>query len=246
MLLYRKKKKKKEFPSSSWKFHCQHKGEKPGFNPWIGKMPWRREWLPTPVFLPGEFHGQRSLAGYSPWGRKELDMTEWLALSLFSDTNIIFNVYNVYHADISCMHAAAAAKSLQSCLTLYDPIDGSPPGSPVPGIFQARTLEWVAISSSDAWKWKVKVKSLSHVRLSAPPWIAAHQAPPSMRFSSILSSKFTSSSSFPVVFLGFFIWMIMLSANTISILPSSVLYLLFLSLVLLKLLGSLKYIECKQ
>ena len=144
------------------------------------------------------------------------------------------------------MHAAAAAKSLQSCLTLCDPIDGSPPGSPVPGIFQARTLEWVAISSSNAWKWKVKVKSLSHVRLSATPWTAAHQAPPSMGFSSILSSKFTSSSSFSVVFLGFFIWMIMLSANTISILPSSVLYLLFLSLVLLKLLGSLKYIECKQ
>ena len=69
---------------------------RPGFNPWIGKMPWRREWLPTPVFLPGEFHGQRSLVGYSPWGCKELDMTEWLALSLFSDTNIIFNVDNVY------------------------------------------------------------------------------------------------------------------------------------------------------
>ena len=59
--------------------------------------------------------------------------------------------------------AAAAAKSLQSCLTLCNPIDGSPPGSPVPGILQARTLEWVAISFSKAWKWKVKVKSLSHV-----------------------------------------------------------------------------------
>ena len=61
-----------------------------------------------------------------------------------------------------CLHcAAAAAKSLQSCPTLCDPIDGSPPGSPVPGILQARTLEWVAISFSNAWKWKVKVKSLS-------------------------------------------------------------------------------------
>ena len=66
--------------------------------------------------------------------------------------------------------AAAAAKSLQSCPTLCDPIDGSPPGSPIPGILQARTLEWVAISSSNAWKWKVKVKSLSHVRLLATPW----------------------------------------------------------------------------
>ena len=78
---------------------------------------------------------------------------------------------------------AAAAKSLQSCPTLWDPIDGSPPGSPVPGILQARILEWVAISSSNAWNWKVKVKSLSHVWLLATPWTAAHKAPPSMGFS---------------------------------------------------------------
>ena len=78
--------------------------------------------------------------------------------------------------------AAAAAKSLQSCLTLCDPIDGSPPGSPIPGILQARTLEWVAISFSNAWKWKVKVKLLSCVRLLATPWTAAHQAPLSMDF----------------------------------------------------------------
>ena len=63
-----------------------------------------------------------------------------------------------------------AAKSLQSCPTLCDPIDGTPPGSPVPGILQARTLEWVAISFSNAWKWKVKVKSLSHIRFLATPW----------------------------------------------------------------------------
>ena len=75
------------------------------------------------------------------------------------------------------------AKSLQSCPTLCDRIDGSPPGSPVPGIIQARTLEWVAISSSNAWKWKVKVKLLSCVRLLATPWTAAYQAPPSMGFS---------------------------------------------------------------
>ena len=74
------------------------------------------------------------------------------------------------------------AKSLQSCPTLCDRIDGSPPGSPVPGILQARTLEWVAISFSNARKWKVKVKSLSRVRLSATPWSAAQQAPPSMGF----------------------------------------------------------------
>ena len=74
-------------------------------------------------------------------------------------------------------------KSLQSCPTLCDPIDGSPPGSSVPGILQARTLEWVAISFSNAWKWKVKVKSLSRAQLLATPWTAAHQAPPSMGFS---------------------------------------------------------------
>ena len=78
---------------------------------------------------------------------------------------------------------AAAAKSLQSCLTLCDPIDSSLPGSPVPGILQARTLEWVAISFSNAWKWKVKVKSLSCVRLLVTPWTTAYQAPPSMGFS---------------------------------------------------------------
>ena len=77
----------------------------------------------------------------------------------------------------------AAAKSFQSCPTLYDPRDGSPPGFPVPEILQARTLEWVAISSSNAWKWKVKVKSLSRVWLFATPWTAAYQAPPSMGFS---------------------------------------------------------------
>ena len=81
------------------------------------------------------------------------------------------------------MCAAAAAKSLQSFPTLCDPIDGSPPGSPVPGILQARTLEWVAISFSNAWKWKVKGKSLSHVRPSATPWTTAFQPPPSMGFS---------------------------------------------------------------
>ena len=76
-----------------------------------------------------------------------------------------------------------AAKSVQLCPTLCDPWDGSPPGSPVPGILQARTLEWVAISFSKAWKWKVKGKSLSHVQLLATPRTAAYQALPSMGFS---------------------------------------------------------------
>ena len=84
------------------------------------------------------------------------------------------NVYTEY---------AAAAKSLQSCPTLCNPIDGSPPGSPVLGILQARTLDWVAISFPNAWKWRVKVTSLSRVSLLATPWTAAYQAPPSMGFS---------------------------------------------------------------
>ena len=84
------------------------------------------------------------------------------------------SIYNFY---------AAAAKSLQLCPTLCNPIDGSPPDSPIPGILQARTLEWVVNSFSSAWKWKVKVKLLSRVRPSATPWTAAFQAPPSMGFS---------------------------------------------------------------
>ena len=91
-------------------------------------------------------------------------------------------VYKISYSS-KCLLAAAAAKSLQSCQTLCDPRDGSPPGSHVPGILQARTLEWVAISFSNAWKWKVKVKSLSRVQLLATPWTAAYQAPPSTGFS---------------------------------------------------------------
>ena len=83
----------------------------------------------------------------------------------------------------SDMSHAAAAKSLQSCPTLCDHIDSSPSGSPVHGILQARTLEWVAISFSSAWKWKVKVKSLSRVWFFVTPWTAADQAPASMGFS---------------------------------------------------------------
>ena len=92
-------------------------------------------------------------------------------------------IYSSLLFNICIPAAAAAAKSLQSCLTLCDPRDDSPSGSPVPGILQARTLEWVAISFSNAWKWKVKVKLLSRVWLLATPWTAADQALPSMGFS---------------------------------------------------------------
>ena len=91
-------------------------------------------------------------------------------------------IYLSIYFSLTCI-AAAAVKSLQSCLTLCDPIESSPPGSPVPGILQARILEWVAISFSSAWKWKVKVKSLSRARLLATPWTTAYQAPRSMGFS---------------------------------------------------------------
>ena len=81
------------------------------------------------------------------------------------------------------LFAVAAVKSLQLCLTLCDPIDGSPPGSPITGILQARILEWVAFSFSNARKWKVNVKSLSCVWLLATPWTTAYRAPPSIGFS---------------------------------------------------------------
>ena len=129
----------------------------------------------TPVFWPGESHEWRNLVGYSPWGHTELNMTEatWhTASSLISS--------------ISCnMHITTTTTtiSLQSCLTLSDPMDCSLPGFSIHGILQARTLEWVAISFSNTRKWKVKVKSLSRVRLLATPWTAAYQATPSMGFS---------------------------------------------------------------
>ena len=89
------------------------------FHPWVGKILWRREWQPTPVFLPGEPHGQRSLVGYSPWGRKELDMK-----------------------------VKSESEGAQSCLTLCDPMDCTLSGFSVHGIFQARVLEKIVISFS--------------------------------------------------------------------------------------------------
>ena len=95
---------------------------------------------------------------------------------------IVWFFFNSKACGILAPLLLTAAKSLQSCPTLCDPIDSGPPAYPVPGILQARILEWVAISFSNAW-WKVKVKSLSPVRLWVTPWTAAHQAPPSMEFS---------------------------------------------------------------
>ena len=103
--------------------------------------------------------------------------------STHQEAVITINTYALNFREHKYIAAAAAAKSHQSCPTLCDPMDGSPSGSPIPGILQARTLEWVAISFSNAWKLKVKVKSLSHIWLLAIPWTAAYQAPPSMGFS---------------------------------------------------------------
>ena len=144
-------------------------------------MCWSRKWQPTPV------------------GRLEnsMDRRAWQATvrgiaksqTLLNMTHITCVCICNMCVCILCMHTYIhmlllhAAKSLQSCLTLWDPIDSSPPGSAIPGILQARTLEWVAISFSNAWKWKAKVKSLSRVWLLATLWTAAYQAPPSMGFS---------------------------------------------------------------
>ena len=117
------------------------------------------------------------------WGRAQTSQNFWGSLSLWPRSQPI--PFTPLSQDLSPPQyiAAAAAKALQSCPTLCDPTDGSPPGSPVPGILQARTLEWVAISFSNAWKCEVKVKSLSRLWLFVTPWTAAHQAPPSMGFS---------------------------------------------------------------
>ena len=138
------------------------------------------------------------LHALGPW---KLDVAMWVALTCVVWAEVIlvsatvtcsslirlwakYGLLSVFLNKVLLEHAAAtAAKSLQLCLTLCDPIDCSPPGSPIPGILQARTLEWVAISFSNAWKGKVKGNSLSRVRLFATPWSAPYQAPPSMGFS---------------------------------------------------------------
>ena len=137
--------------------------------------------------------------------------------------------------------AAVAAESLQSCLTLCDPIDGSLPGSPVPGILQARTLEWVATSFSKEWKWKGKVKLLSRVRLFMTPWTTAHQAPPSMGFSRqeywrTLLNSLISCSNFLILSLGFSMYSIMQTVRALLLSFWSG-FLLFLFLLWLLQLG---------
>ena len=118
---------------------------------------------------------------------------------------------------ITIAAAAAAAKSLQLCPTLCDPIDGTPPGSSVPGILQARRLEWVAISFSNAWKSKVKVKSLSHVRLFTTPWTAAYQAPASMGFSrQVYWSGVPFTSIFDFTSFVLFFPLVLICCDTIS------------------------------
>ena len=97
--------------------HCR----KPGLDPWVRKIPWRREWLPTPLFLPGEFHGQRSLAGHSPWGHKALGTTEWLTLSLSNrkrrNCSVVYNPCR--HPWLE--HARSCAASDSETRTLYQP-----------------------------------------------------------------------------------------------------------------------------
>ena len=146
---------------------------------WLFETPW------TIYILPGS----------SVHGIFQARVLEWVAISFSRGSSRCRDWTQVSHTagrrftlwatrEATCgIGNAAAGKSHQSCPTLCDPIDGSPPGSPVPGILQARTLEWGAISFSNAWKWKVKMKSHSRVRLLVTPWTAAYQAPPSMGFS---------------------------------------------------------------
>jgi len=135
--------------------------------------------------LPGQRYGRDNPASTKV---RELHFTWiWRNIQMFSRECILgsrMGHWAEIWANPECLRQnLAAAKSLQSCPTLWDPIDGSPPGSPVPGTLQARTLEWVAIAFSNAGKWKVKVKSLSRARLLATPWTRAYQAPPSTGYS---------------------------------------------------------------
>ena len=156
---------------SSWNFSCQNTG--------VGSLSLLQGILPTQGLNPGLLHCRQNLYQLSHQGSPR--RLEWVVYPFSSGSSWPRN-----QTRVSCIvggfftNWAITVKSLQSCPTLCNAIDGSPPGSPVPGILQARTLEWVAISFSRAWKWKVKVKSLSRVRPSATPWTVAFQAPPSM------------------------------------------------------------------
>ena len=131
-----------------------------------------------------------TISDYEPLDELKLpqSVTTWLDLSVCFSLMDLSKIMNVDNGSLHKIYTwqlllLLLLKSLQLCPTLWDPIDGSPPGSPIPGILQARIPEWVAISFSNEWKWKVKVKLLSHVRLLATPWTAAHRAPPPMGFS---------------------------------------------------------------
>ena len=134
------------------------------------------------------------------WG---LIIGSWLLIAVVESLSHIWLLMTSWTAACQAplSFTAAAAKSLQLCPTLCNPRDGSPPGSAVFGILQARTLEWVAISFSNAWKWKVKVESLSCVWLLATPWTAAYQAPPSIGFS---RQEYWSGVPFPSQILHYF------------------------------------------
>ena len=108
---------------------------RPGFDPWVRKIPWRRKWLPTPIFLPGKSHRQRSLVDYSPQGCKRVGHD----LAAKQQHYIIYYIIK---------YVQVHAKSFKSCPTLCDLVDCSPPGSSVHGILQARILAWIAISFS--------------------------------------------------------------------------------------------------
>ena len=170
------------FPGGSdGKSVCQQCG-RPGIDPWEGKIPREGNGNPLQYSCLDNPTDVRSLVGYRPWGRKESDTTEWLHFSR-----------QEYWGELSCPPPGDLSNPgieptslMTSCVDRkwemihrLDQRDGSPPGSPVPGILQARTLEGVALSFSSAWKWEVRVKSLSRVRLFTTQWTAADQAPPS-------------------------------------------------------------------
>ena len=158
------------------------------FNPWVGKIPWRRKWQPSPVFLPGN-----SIDRGAWWatvrGVAESDTTEQLSTHACIPKHWSLEVewltggtdQSINGSPLCCCRCCCYVASVVS--NSVWPHRRQPTRLPVPGILQARALEWVAISFSDAWKWKVKVKSLSRVWLLATPWTAAYQAPLSMGFS---------------------------------------------------------------
>ena len=165
-------------------------------DPWVRRIPWRRKCNPLQYSCQKNPTDRGAL-----WAAVCGVAKSWTQVSKHAQRSTVGFTLEIGQSKQS---AAAAAKSLQSCLTLWDPIDGSPPGSPVPGILQARTLEWVAISFSNARKWKVKVKLLSRVRLIATPWTTAYQAPLSVGFSS--KSIGVGCHCFPKAIWGYIYW----------------------------------------